>query len=53
MEIKYTVEEWKELTKKEPRENETISVAGLSEFLIDPKTVKVMKELLSNKAAYY
>lgn len=53
MEIKCTVEEWKELTKKEHRENETISVEGLNEFLSDPKTVKVMKELLSNETAYY
>lgn len=53
MEIKCTVEEWKELTKKEPRKNETLSVAGLSEFLIDPKTVKTIKKLLSNETAYY
>ena len=53
MEIKCTVEEWKELTKKEPRDNETISVEGLNEFLTDPKTVKAMKELLSNETAYY
>lgn len=53
MEIKCTVEEWKELTKKEPRENETLSVAGLNEFLTDPKAVKVIKELLSNETAYY
>lgn len=53
MEIKCTVEEWKELTKKEPRKNETLSVAGLNESLTDPKTVKEIKKLLSNKAAYY
>lgn len=53
MEIKCTVEEWKELIKKEPRKNETLSVAGLNESLTDPKTVKAIKKLLSNKAAYY
>lgn len=53
MEIKCTVEEWKELTKKEPRGNETLSVAGLSEFLTDTKAAKTIKKLLSNKTAYY
>ena len=53
MEIKCTVEDWKELTKKEPRRNETLSVDGLNEFLSDPKAVKVIQELLSNETAYY
>lgn len=53
MEIKCTVEEWKELTKKEPRKNETLSVDGLNEFLTDPKAAKTIKKLLSNETAYY
>lgn len=53
MEIKCTVEEWKELTKKEPRGNETLSVASLNEFFVRPKSCKNKKKLLSNKTAYY